>query len=194
MRVNRRIRVPQVRVVGPDGEQIGILATYEALAMAEEKGLDLVEVAANARPPVCRIMDFGKFKFEQSKRARVAKKKQHVTHLKEVKLRPKIEEHDYQFKLRHAIKFLHLRDKVKVTIMFRGREIAHAERGRVLLDRFIQDLGDLAIVESPPRMEGRTMSLVVSPTGKAASVKKEQEQEKETAPPAEEPEESRKES
>lgn len=156
-------------MVGEDGEQIGILPTEEALAMAEERGLDLVEVATNARPPVCRIMDYGKFKYEQSKRAQKAKKKQHVTHLKEVKLRPKTEEHDYQFKLRNAIRFLENRDKVKVTILFRGREMTHLDIGRRILDKFIVDVGDIANLEVPPKREGRTMSLVLSPKPKSQS-------------------------
>lgn len=158
--------MPQVRVVGDDGEQIGILPTEEALAMAEEKGLDLVEVAANARPPVCRIMDYGKYKYQASKRAQKAKKKQHVTHLKEVKLRPKIEEHDYQFKLRNALRFLDGRDKVKVTIQFRGREMAHTDIGWRLMDRFVKDVGEGAVVELAAKMEGRTLSLVLAPKAK----------------------------
>ena len=174
--------MPQVRVVGEDGEQVGILPTEEALAMAEEKGLDLVEVAANARPPVCRIMDYGKYKYQASKRAQKAKKKQHVTHLKEVKLRPKIEEHDYQFKLRNALRFLDGRDKVKVTIQFRGREMAHIDIGRRLMDRFVKDVGGGAAVEVAPKMEGRTLSLVLSPKAKpAAPPKKEEADAKEPA-------------
>ncbi len=152
-----------MRVVDEDGEMVGILATHEAMALAEEKGLDLVEVATNSKPPVCRIMDYGKFKYEQSKRAKKAKQKQHVTHLKEVKLRPKIEKHDYQFKLRNAIRFLEGRDKVKVTVIFRGRELAHIDLGRKILDGFVADLTDVANVEVPPKMEGRNMSLVLSP-------------------------------
>lgn len=158
-----------VRVVGDDGEQIGVISTEQALAMAEGKGLDLVEVASNARPPVCRIMDYGKYKYQQSKRSQKAKQKQHLTHLKEVKLRPKIEEHDYQFKLRNALRFLDGRDKVKVTIMFRGREMAHIDIGRRILDRFVVDIGDAAAVEVPAKMEGRTMSLVLSPKARQRS-------------------------
>ncbi len=152
-----------MRLVGDDGEQIGVVPTEQALAMAEEKGLDLVEVASSARPPVCRIMDYGKFKYQQAKRAQKAKRKQHVTHLKEVKLRPKIEEHDYQFKLRNAIRFLEERDKVKLTILFRGREMAHLDIGRRILERFVRDVGEAGAVEVPARMEGRTMTLVLSP-------------------------------
>jgi translation initiation factor IF-3 len=164
-----------VRLVGDDGEQIGVIATDQALAMAEAKGLDLVEVAANARPPVCRIMDYGKFKYQQAKRAQKAKRKQHVTHLKEIKLRPKIEEHDYQFKLRNAERFLEDRDKVKLTVLFRGREMAHVEIGRRILDRFVADVAELAAVEVAPKMEGRTLSLVLTPKGRPrpAETKKE---------------------
>ena len=131
--------------------------------MAIEQGLDLVEVAAKSRPPVCRIMDFGKFKYEQSKKARKAKRKQHTTQLKEIKIRPKIEEHDYQFKLRHAREFLEHRDKVKVTLTFRGREMAHMEFGTKILDRFVGDLTELANIEQHAKLEGRNMSMVLIP-------------------------------
>jgi translation initiation factor IF-3 len=162
-RVNERIRVPQVRVIGDDGSQIGILTTREALAMAQSKGLDLVEVAATSRPPVCRIMDYGKFKYEQNLRARKARKNQHQMQLKEVKMRPKIEDHDYNFKLRHAREFLEERDKVKFTITFRGREMARMELGYKIIDQILIDLAEIAVVESPARAEGRTLSMVVSP-------------------------------
>jgi translation initiation factor IF-3 len=162
-RVNHRIRVPQVRVIGDDGEQIGIIPTSEALAMAQERGLDLVEVAANSRPPVCRIMDYGKYKYEQSKRDRNARKKQHVMHLKEVKLRPKIEDHDYVTKLERARKFLNERDKVKFTVLFRGREIAYPDRGRKLLQRVIEELAEIASPESNMRHEGRTVTVTLLP-------------------------------
>jgi translation initiation factor IF-3 len=167
-RVNERIRVPQVRVIGDDGEQIGILTTREALAMAQSKGLDLVEVAATSRPPVCRIMDYGKFKYEQNLRARKARKNQHQMQLKEVKMRPKIEDHDYNFKLRHARTFLEERDKVKFTVTFRGREMAHQELGYKIIEAIMTDLADVAVVETPPRTEGRTLSMVVAPKAKAA--------------------------
>ena len=162
-RVNERIRVPQVRVIGDDGSQIGILTTREALAMAQAKGLDLVEVAATSRPPVCRIMDYGKFKYEQNLRARKARKNQHQMQLKEVKMRPKIEDHDYNFKLRHAREFLEERDKVKFTITFRGREMARMELGYKIIDMILTDLAEIAVVESPARAEGRTLTMVVSP-------------------------------
>ena len=163
VRVNERIRVPQVRVIGEDGSQVGVLPVREALALAQSKGLDLVEVSPTARPPVCRIMDYGKFKYEQNRRARKAKKKQHQMQLKEVKMRPKIEEHDYGFKVQHAREFLSERDKVKLTVTFRGREIAHQDLGHKIIQRAIADLADLATVESPPRSEGRTLTAVLMP-------------------------------
>ena len=163
VRVNERIRVPQVRVIGDDGEQVGVLATREALALAQSKNLDLVEVSPTARPPVCRIMDYGKFKYEQNRRARKAKKKQHQMQLKEIKMRPKIEEHDYMFKVNHAREFLEERDKVKVTVTFRGREIAHQDLGHKLIQKVIAALNEVALVETPPRSEGRTLFTVLMP-------------------------------
>src|SRR6266581_3366616 len=162
-RVNERIRVPQVRVIGDDGSQVGVLAVRDALMMAQARGLDLVEVSPTARPPVCRIMDYGKFKYEQNRRARKAKKKQHHMQLKEIKMRPKIEDHDYNFKVQHARDFLEARDKVKVTITFRGREMAHQEIGYKLIQGVLTDLADVSLVESPPRSEGRTLSAVLMP-------------------------------
>ena len=150
-------------MIGDDGEQIGIMATREALQMAQERGLDLVEVSPMARPPVCRIMDYGKFKYEQSKRERVARKKQHVMHLKEVKLRPKIEEHDFQTKINHARAFLEERDKVKLTLTFRGREIAHPDRGRKVMDRAIAELADIASAEAHVRSEGKMLTVTMLP-------------------------------
>ena len=163
VRVNERIRVPQVRVIGDDGSQIGVLTVRDALTMAQSKGLDLVEVSPTARPPVCRIMDYGKFKYEQNRRARKAKKKQHQMQLKEIKMRPKIEDHDYNFKVQHAREFLGGRDKVKVTVTFRGREMAHQEIGYKLIQAVLADLADISTVESPPRSEGRTLSAVLMP-------------------------------
>ncbi len=162
-RVNDRIRVPQVRVIGDDGQQVGVLPVREALAMAQSRGLDLVEVSPTARPPVCRIMDYGKFKYEQNLRARKAKKKQHQMQLKEIKMRPKIDDHDYGFKMRHARDFLGERDKVKFTITFRGREIAHTELGHGLMQKILAELADVALVESPPRMEGKSLTAVLMP-------------------------------
>ena len=161
--MNDRIRIPSVRVIGPDGEQVGILSIREALTFAQERNLDLVEVSPTAKPPVCRVMDFGKFKYEQNKKQQKARRKQHVTHLKEVKLRPKIEQHDYQFKVEHGRKFLEMHDKVKFTVVFRGREMAHPEAGTRLLQKVIKDLDGVGQVEIPARMEGRSMVLLMVP-------------------------------
>jgi translation initiation factor IF-3 len=152
-----------VRVVDQDGVQLGIMATEDALRHAEEQGLDLVEVAPDAKPPVCRIMDFGKYKYQQSKRVQQAKKKQKVVVVKEIKLRPKTEEHDYQFKTQHVRRFLQDGHKAKVTIMFRGREMAHVELGRRILDRIATDMEDVAVVEQLPKQEGRNMVMVLGP-------------------------------
>lgn len=140
---------------------------------AEELGLDLVEVSPNSDPPVCRIMDFGQYKYQQSKKQHEAKKHQKVTHLKEIKLRPKTEEHDYKFKLKHAMEFVTAGDKVKVTIMFRGREMSHQELGRRLMDKFVAEIEELAQIESPPKMEGRTLSLILAPRKVKGSPQKE---------------------
>jgi len=155
--------VPQVRVIAEDGEQLGIMNTREAVQLARSKGLDLVEVAATADPPVCRIIDFGKFTYEQKKKASEAKKKQVVIVVKEVKFRPGTDEHDYNFKMKHARQWLGEGDKVKATIFFRGREITHRELGAELLGRLEQDLADVGEVEQRPRMEGNQMFLVFSP-------------------------------
>src|SRR6185437_7502827 len=161
VRVNRQIRISPLRVIAADGSQLGILDLDAALAAAQEQGLDLVEVAPMARPPVVRIMDYGKFKFEQAKMARQAKKKQHVIHLKEVKYRPGIEDHDFETKTRHARRFLGEGNKVKVTLMFRGRQIAHPELGRAVVDRVAQDLADVAKIESEAKMEGKSMTMIL---------------------------------
>ena len=163
VRANERIRVPQVRVVDAEGAQIGIMDTRDALALAREKGLDLVEVSPTARPPVCRVMDFGKYKYEEAKKQRAAKRKQHSFQIKEVKLRPKIEGHDYSFKVANARKFLEQHHKVKLTIMFRGREMAHPELGQRLLARVIEDLVEHGTVEHSPRQEGRFLTTVMAP-------------------------------
>ncbi len=139
------------------------MSSNEALAMAQEQGYDLVEVAPKSTPPVCRIMDYGKFKYEQSKRAKEAKKHQHVIHVKEMKFRPKTEDHDYQFKLKHVISFLESGDKVKATVRFRGREMTHIELGRRILEKIVEDTKDIASVEQQPKLEGRNMTLVVAP-------------------------------
>ncbi len=150
-------------MVGADGQQLGIMPTREAQRIAQEQGMDLVEVAPTARPPVCRIMDYGKYKYEQSKRERDARKKQRTIEVKEVKLRLNIEEHDFQVKARNAIRFLKDGDKVKVTVMFRGREISHSDLGMKLCQRFASQLADLATVERPPRVEGRNMTMFLAP-------------------------------
>jgi translation initiation factor IF-3 len=163
VRVNRQIRISPVRVIGSEGEQLGILAVEDALAKAESEGLDLVEVAPTARPPVVRIMDYGKYKYEEARKARQAKKKQHHIQVKEVKFRPGIEAHDFEFKVRHAFKFLEEGDKVKVTMMFRGRQMAHPEIGREVLLRVAEVLQDVGKVESQPMMEARTMTMIIAP-------------------------------
>ena len=162
-RVNRQIRISPVRVIANNGDQLGVLTVDEALAMAQEQGLDLVEVAPLARPPVVKIMDYGKFKFEQAKAARAAKKKQHVIHLKEVKFRPGIDDHDFEFKTRHAREFLQQGNKVKVTMMYRGRQMAHVELGRDVLDRVAAELKDVGKIELEPKLEGRNMTMVLAP-------------------------------
>jgi len=160
-RINTQIRAPQVRLIGPDGDLLGILPREEALRKSREYDLDLVEVAPNADPPVCKVMDYGKFRYQQQKRAHEAKKKQTVIQVKEVKVRPKIDEHDYQFKLQHVKRFLNGGDKAKVSVVFRGREIVHRDLGRKLLDRFIEDTKEFGEVESLPKMEGRNMTMIL---------------------------------
>lgn len=157
------IRVPQVRVIDAEGNQLGIMATKDAIAAAENSGLDLVEVAATANPPVCRIMDYGKFKYQMSKKAKDAKKKQTVIQVKEMKLRGKTEEHDFQFKLRNIRRFLSEGNKVKVSIVFKGREITHTDLGMGMLKRVAEELKDVASVEAAPKLEGRSMSMLVAP-------------------------------
>jgi len=163
VRVNRQIRISPVRVIGADGSQLGIMEVDTALRMADEQGLDLVEVAPTARPPVVRIMDYGKYKFEMAKQARQAKKKQHVIELKEVKFRPGIDDHDFATKTRHARRFLEEKNKVKVTMMFRGRQVAHPELGQAVLDRVAQELADVGKVETAGRLEGKLMTMIVAP-------------------------------
>lgn len=163
MRINEEIRVREVRVVSNTNEQLGIMQTRDALRLAMESQLDLVEVAPTAKPPVCRIMDFGKFKYEQQKRDKEVKKKQKVVTLKEVKLRPNIEDHDYSVKFKNAQRFIADGDKVKVTIMFRGRELSHPELGRQILTRMAQELKDNVIIEREPKLEGKNMIMIVAP-------------------------------
>ena len=161
--MNRQIRISPIRVIAPDGAQLGVMTVEEALAAAQARGLDLVEVAPLARPPVAKIMDYGKFRFEQAKAARAAKKKQHVIQLKEVKFRPGIDDHDFEFKTRHAREFLGDGNKVKVTMMFRGRQIAHLELGRAVLDRVAANLADVGKIEADAKLEGRNMTMVIAP-------------------------------
>jgi translation initiation factor IF-3 len=162
VRVNERIRVREVRVIDDTGQQLGIMPPPQALAIARQKGLDLVEISPTAMPPVCRIMDYGKYQYQEQKRAREAKKHQRIIEVKEIKFRPKVDEHDYQFKKKHIERFLADGDKVKATIFFRGREMAHPEIGRRILDRLIGELGDAAIVESAPRQEGNQMHTILA--------------------------------
>lgn len=166
LRINHQIRAKEVRVVDESGKQIGVMPIEEARARAEEAGLDLVEIAPNADPPVCKIIDYGKFKYQLSKKAQEARKNQKTTQLKEIKFRPKIDEHDYQFKKNHIIRFLTAGHMVKVTVMFRGREMVHTEMGRRILDRLIVDLEELARVEREPKLEGRNMSMIFAPKKK----------------------------
>jgi translation initiation factor IF-3 len=163
VRVNEQIRISPVRLIGDAGEQIGIVSIDEARDRAVERGLDLVEVAPDARPPVVKMMDYGKFKYEQARAAREARKKQHTIQVKEVKFRPGIEEHDYDFKIRHARRFLEEGNKVKLTMMFRGRQVTHPELGLEILSRVTEDLVDIAKVEQNASFEGRQMSMVISP-------------------------------
>lgn len=161
--MNEQIRARQIRLIDAEGEQLGIVSARDGLRIALEKGLDLVEVAPNAKPPVCRIMDHGKFKYEQSKKEREARKKQKVISVKEVKLRLGIEEHDFKVKARNAIRFLKEGNKVKITIMFRGREISHSDLGKKLCDKIAQDVAETGFVEKVPKVEGRNMTMILTP-------------------------------
>ena len=162
-RINGDIRAPKVRCIDPEGEQLGVIDTIDAISKADEFGLDLVEVQPNADPPVCKILDYGKFKYEAQKRANEARKKQKIIEVKEIKLRPNIDEHDYQVKMRNVQKFLNAGDKVKVTLRFRGREMAHQQIGMDLLNRVRDDVEEIAKVEAFPRLEGRQMLMVLAP-------------------------------
>jgi len=165
-RINDRIRVPEVRLVGPNGEQVGIVRIEDALRLAQEAELDLVEVAAQARPPVCKLMDYGKFKYESAQKARESRRNQQLTTIKEQKLRPKIDTHDYETKKRNVVRFLEGGNKVKVTIMFRGREQSRPELGFRLLTRLADDVAELGVVEAAPKQDGRNMTMVIAPTRK----------------------------
>src|SRR5438093_8108532 len=168
-RINDAIRASQVRLIGESGQQLGIKPTREALEYAYSKNLDLVEVAAQADPPVAKVMDWGKYRYEQEQKAKLARKHQTQINVKEIKLRPKIGIHDYNTKKGHVVRFLNQRAKVKVTIMFRGRETAHPERGRDLLMRLAEDVGDIGMIESPPLLDGRNMVMVLGPTATAGA-------------------------
>ena len=163
-RINERIRVPEVRVIAEDGSQIGVMKTDEALRYAQDRDLDLVEVAAQAKPPVCRVLDYSKYKYEQAQKAKAAKKHQTQINVREIKFRPKIAEHDYSTKKGHVERFLRHKDKVKVTIMFRGREITHPELGRKILERLAAELEDIGTVEQFPNLEGKNMTMLLGPS------------------------------
>lgn len=170
-RINHMIKVKEVRVINADGEQLGVMETRDAIRSAEEQGLDLVEVAPTAKPPVCRIMDFGKYKYEMAKKAHESKKNQTVILVKEIKFRPRTDEHDVNFKTNNIKRFLEEGHKVKATVMFRGREMAHTEQGRALLERIVTELQNDAVVEQSPRMEGRNMILLLGAKAKEVAKK-----------------------
>jgi translation initiation factor IF-3 len=170
-RINERIRMKEVRLIDEEGEQVGVIPTDTALQMARDRDLDLVEVAPDARPPVCRLLDYSKYKYEQEQKAKAARKHQQQVNVREIKLRPKIAQHDYETKRGHVERFLKQNDKVKVTIMFRGREQSHPERGRMLLDRLLQDVSDIGVMEQEPLQEGRNMTMLLAPTRAAGQEK-----------------------
>ena len=174
-RINERIRVPKVRLIGAEGEQLGIVDIDEALKRAQDADLDLVEVAPGSKPPVTRLLDYSKYKYEQEQKQKQARKHQQQVNIREIKLRPKIAQHDYETKKGHVERFLRHQDKVKITIMFRGREQAHPERGRALLQKLYEDLDGLAVIESQPLQEGRNMSMLLAPGKEAAKAEPEGE-------------------
>jgi translation initiation factor IF-3 len=182
-RINERIRVAEVRLIDEDGSLIGVIKTDDALRMAQERDLDLVEVAPDSRPPVARLLDYSKYKYEQEQKAKAARKHQQQVNVREIKLRPKIADHDYATKRGHVERFLRQNNKVKVTIMFRGREQAHPERGRALLDRLYEDLGELAVIEQAPQQEGRNMHMMLAPSRAATRPQAEQPAQAEQAEP-----------
>jgi translation initiation factor IF-3 len=167
--LNERIRAPEVRLIGDDGQQVGIVKREEALAYARERDLDLVMVAPDAKPPVCRVLDYSKYKYEQEQKQKAARKHQQQITIREIKFRPKIAQHDYNTKKGHVMRFLNNRDKVKITIMFRGREMAHPERGEQLLNRLAEELQDLAVVEQRPVQDGRNMTMMLAPSKAAGT-------------------------
>lgn len=163
IQVNHDIRDREVRVIAPDGKQLGVMSTKDALRYAQEAQLDLVKIAPDAKPPVCKIMDFGKYKYEQSKRDKEARKKQKIINIKEIRMNPTIDEHDFQVRLKNAIKFLQDGDKVKVSIKFRGRQMTHTKLGEEVLNKFVEGVKDYGLAEKEPKMEGRNMVVVISP-------------------------------
>ena len=169
LKINKQIRAPKVRVIGSDGNQLGILGITEAIQMAENEGLDLVEIAPTATPPVCKIIDYGKFRYQQTKKEKESKKAQHQSKLKEIKVKPNIDEHDFQVKLKKARSFIEDGDKVRITCVFRGREILRAEYGQSIVARFCEGTQDIASAESPAKMFGKSLSLVLAPMGKKKS-------------------------
>ena len=177
-RLNDEITVPECRLISYDGTQMGIYTTAEALRVAEREGYDLVEIAPNAAPPVCRIMDYGKFKYDQAIKAKQARKNQTKIEVKEMKFRPKIDVGDYTTKKKHVLRFLESGNKVKITIMFRGREMAHPEQGLSILERLSDDLKDVAVIESQPKMEGRNMHMLIAPLPSVVAAKKKKDNEK----------------
>jgi translation initiation factor IF-3 len=177
-RINDRIRVPEVRLIGADGKQIGIVKTAEALAYAQERDLDLVEVAPEARPPVCRVLDYSKYKYEQAQKQKAARRHQQQITVREIKFRPKIAQNDYDTKKGHVSRFLKNKDKVKITIMFRGREVTHPERGTALLDRLAGELSEIAVVEQSPVQDGRNMTMLLAPSKAVLAGDKDGKQEK----------------
>ncbi|WP_417134546.1 translation initiation factor IF-3 [Rubneribacter badeniensis] len=177
-RLNEQISVRECRLIGFDGTQMGIYATSEAQRIADSEGLDLVEIAPMAEPPVCRIMDYGKFKYDQAIKAKQARKNQSRVETKEMKFRPKIDVGDYTTKKKHVLRFLDAGNKVKITIMFRGREMAHPEQGLTILERLADDLKDVAVIESQPKMEGRNMHMLIAPLPSAVAAKKKKESDK----------------
>jgi translation initiation factor IF-3 len=186
-RINERIRVPEVRVIGEDGSQIGVMKTDQALRYAQERDLDLVEVAPDARPPVTRVLDYSKYKYEQAQKQKAARKHQTQITIREIKFRPKIAQGDYDTKKGHVVRFLKRRDKVKITIMFRGREVTHPERGVAILDRLAEELKDLAVVEQRPNLEGRNMTMLLGPSKTVLAGEKKDGAEPEPAPAAAQP-------
>jgi translation initiation factor IF-3 len=184
-RINERIRVPKVRLIGAEGEQLGIVEIAEAMKRAQDADLDLVEVAPGSKPPVTRLLDYSKYKYEQEQKQKAARKHQTQVNVREIKLRPKIANHDYETKKGHVERFLRQRNKVKITIMFRGREQAHPERGRNLLQRLFEDLDGLAVIESAPLQEGRNMSMMLAPSKEVEAQVKQNDPPADEAPPEE---------